>query len=314
LPTGRKFAAPLGEGGDKEMTTGSGTVLPDGRRVTALRGERSWTVEELSTRAGISLRATRRIESSEPVRRGDLSAVETAFGLVPGSLIAQRPPAIATTVSAKWGAPEIPRIYARERLFERLDHFSPRACTWVGAPAGYGKTCLAKAYVDKIAVPCLWYTLEQADSDVATFFSEFSPGLAAAIPGARLLQYSTDIQDIGAFARAYFKRVFAHSEGAQILVLDDYQEVAPDASLHAVIAAALTAIPRSARLIVLSREAPPAALARAQMYDEVATVGAEDLRLTLAEAVAIARLRRPQEDLSEPSLQALHKLAVRHRG
>ncbi len=277
--------------------------------MTALRGERSWTVEELSARARVSLRAMRRIESSQPVRRTDLSAVETAFRMAPGSLMARRPHSTATPVSAKWGAPEIPRIYARERLFERLDHFSPRACTWLGAPAGYGKTCLARAYADKIAVPCLWYTLEQADSDVATFFSDLSSGLAVAIPGAPLLQYSTDIHDIGAFARAYFKQVFAHFEGAQVVVLDDYQQVAPDAPLHTVVAAALAVIPRRSRLIVLSREAPPAALARAQMYDEVAIVGAEDLRLTLTEALAIARLRRPQEDLSEQSLQVLHERA-----
>jgi LuxR family maltose regulon positive regulatory protein len=272
--------------------------------VSALRGERSWTVEELSARAGVSLRALRRIESSQPVPRKDLRAVETAFGLSPGSLMAQRPhPA---TLSAKWGAPEISGVYARQRLFGQL---GANPCTWIAAPAGYGKTCLARAYVDRAALPCLWYTLEQADSDVATFFSDFGSGLEAAIPDAPLLRYSTDIQDIGAFARAYFKRVFAHLDSAQVLVLDDYHEVAPDAPLHTVIAAVLGVMPRSARLIVLSREAPPAALARAQMYNKVAVVGAEDLCLTLAEALAIARLRRPQEDLSEQSLKALHERA-----
>ncbi len=243
------------------------------------------------------------------MHRTDLIAVETAFRVAPRSLMARSPRPPATAVSPKWGAPEIPRIYARERLFEQLDHFSACSCTWVVAPAGYGKTCLARAYVDRAALPCLWYTLERADSDVATLFSDFSSGLEVAIPGAPLLQYSTDIQDIGAFSRAYFKRVFAHLDSPHLLVLDDYHEVAPDAPLHAVISAALAAMPRSARLMVLSREGPPAALARAQMYDEVVIVEAEDLRLTLAEASAIARLRHPQHELSEQSLQALHERA-----
>lgn len=208
-------------------------------------------------------------------------------------------------ISAKWGAPEISRIFARERLIEQLDRCSPFACTWVAAPAGYGKTCLAKAYVDRSAIPSLWYTLERSDADVAKFFADFGSGLKAAIPDAPLLQYSTDIQDPGAFARAYFKRAYAHLRGPHLLVLDDCQEVGADAPLHAVIAAAVGALPRDARLIVLSREAPPAALARARTYDLVALVGAEDLRLTPAEGLGVARLRNPHEVLGEETVQAL---------
>ena len=120
------------------------------------------------------------------------------------------PDSAQATISAKWGAPEISRIYPRDRLVEQLDRFSPFACTWVAAPAGYGKTCLTRAYLDRKTIPSLWYTLERSDSDVATFLADFGSGLKAAIPDAPLLQYSSDIQDAPAFARAYFKRAFAH--------------------------------------------------------------------------------------------------------
>ncbi len=79
-----------------------------------------------------------------------------------------------------------------------------------------------------------------------------------------LLQYSADIQDPVAFARAYFKRAFAHLRGPHVLVLDDYQEVAPGAPLHGVIATLIATLPPDTRLIVLSRAAPPPALARAR--------------------------------------------------
>ena len=220
-------------------------------------------------------------------------------------MISQPPQTSLTPVSAKWGAPEISRVHARERLLAQLDQLAPYACTWVTAPAGYGKTCLASAYAEQATVPSLWYTLERSDSDVATFFADFGAGLRAVVPDAVLLQYAADIQDPAAFARAYFKRALAHLEGSHLLVLDDYHEVAPDAPLHEVIATLIGSLPRGARLIVLSRETPPAPLARAQTYDQVARLGAEDLRLTLDEGVAIARARAIEGNADEKSIQLL---------
>ncbi len=101
----------------------------------------------------------------------------------------------------------------------------------MAAPAGYGKTCLARAYLERGAIQSLWYTLERSDSDVAAFFADFGSGLGAAMRGARLLQYSPDIQDHAAFARAYFKHAFAQAHEPRLLVLDDYQAVAPGLTL-----------------------------------------------------------------------------------
>ncbi|MEJ2389098.1 MAG: hypothetical protein P8Y27_17860, partial [Chromatiaceae bacterium] len=245
------------------------TVTPDGTQETASHKERGRTPEGLAKPSGGS------------------------------------PQSVAAAASGKWGVPEISRIYAREQLLAELDHLNAFPCTWVAAPAGYGKTCLARAYADRAAVASHWYTLERSDSDVATFFADFGAGLKALVPDAELLQYSSDIQDPIAFGRAYFKRAFAPLEGAHLLVLDDYQEVAPDAPLHGVIATAIAVLPRGTRLLILSREAPPAALARAQTYDLVARLGAEELRLTLSEAVAMARLRSPRQGLSEASVETL---------
>ena len=209
------------------------------------------------------------------------------------------------TLGAKWGTPEISRIYPRERLFGRLDDLGPFACTWVAAPAGYGKTCLLRSYLERSDIAGLWYTLDRSDSDVATFFSDFRAGLEATTPGASLLQYSGDVQDPAAFARAYFKRAFASLPGPRVLVLDDYQELLPDSPLHLVIAAMIGVLPGDIRLLVLSREAPPSAFARAQTYDLVALVEADRLRLTADEGMGIARLRRPEQDLHERNVLSL---------
>lgn len=220
-------------------------------------------------------------------------------------MIAKPSQASIAPLSTKWGAPAISRIYGRERLLAQLDRLAPYACTWITAPAGYGKTCLTSAYAERATVTSLWYTLERSDSDIGTFFADFGVGLKAVRPDAPLLQYSTDIQDPAAFARTYFRHAFAHLEGSHLLVLDDYHELAPDAPLHAVIATLIGALPSGIRLIVLSREAPPAPLARVQTYDLIARLGAKDLRLTLDEGMAIARARNARSGLGETGIQTL---------
>jgi transcriptional regulator with XRE-family HTH domain len=97
------------------------TVMPDGVQATALREARGWTLAELSERAGISQPAARRIESSRAARPEELRAVEMALALPPGRLIAPPRSTTVTAVSHKWGAPEISRIYPRDRLLEQLD-------------------------------------------------------------------------------------------------------------------------------------------------------------------------------------------------
>lgn len=295
----------------------------DGNKIRTLRKDLDWTREDLALKSKLSLQVIGKMERGGTVDSHTLEKVASAFSKalnygvtihdlrrevapVPGATVRQVRPAL--TSGAKWGIPGLPRLYARERLLEQLDRCHDYPCTWIAAPAGYGKTYLAKAYVDQAALPGLWYTLERGDSDVAAFFSDFSTGIEAVSAHWDGLPYSTDIQDISAFARAYFKHVFAQLEGPHLLVLDDYQVVAADAPLHAVVATAIDQVPVGTRLIVLSREAPPPALARAQMHGSLARLDAEDLRLTLAEAGVIAQLRSPQS-VSESALKALHERA-----
>ena len=77
---------------------------------------------------------------------------------------------IPPTALAKLNQPWLPVVSPRERLFERLDEFANRPCTWIGAPGGYGKTTLAASYVEARGIPCLWYQFDEDDADPATFF------------------------------------------------------------------------------------------------------------------------------------------------
>jgi len=70
----------------------------------------------------------------------------------------KNPSALAQSATlAKVNRPWLPAAFPRERLFQRLDALADRPCTWIGAPAGYGKTMLAASYVETQDTDCLWY-------------------------------------------------------------------------------------------------------------------------------------------------------------
>jgi hypothetical protein len=65
-----------------------------------------------------------------------------------------------------------------KRPFELLDALRKRALTWISGPAGSGKTMLAASWLDAKELPCIWYKLDEGDSDIEAFF--YDMGLAAA--------------------------------------------------------------------------------------------------------------------------------------
>src|SRR5437016_11613700 len=71
---------------------------------------------------------------------------------------------------AKLTRPESRGYLNRERLLALLDVEGPRRATWIGAAAGAGKTALASSWIAARGVPCIWYRLDEGDSDPATLF------------------------------------------------------------------------------------------------------------------------------------------------
>src|SRR5215813_5450704 len=66
-----------------------------------------------------------------------------------------------------------PVLYApvdRPRLFTRLDQLSLHQAIWIGAPPGSGKTTLVASWLYARNKSAIWYQIDAADSDAATFF------------------------------------------------------------------------------------------------------------------------------------------------
>lgn len=209
---------------------------------------------------------------------------------------------------AKVTPPRVSSSYPRKRLFQLLDSYRNQPVIWVSSPAGSGKTTLIASYIDSCNLPCLWYKLDAADNDIATFF--YCAGLAVKknVPGFRKslpLLSPEYLKGIKEFTKRYFEEVYRRLRSPFVLVFDNYQEVQSDALLHEVLQTGISIIPDGIQIIIISRNEPPPIFIRLRM-ERFKLIGWNDIRLTAEETKDLSILLGKQ-DLDQSNLIFLHE-------
>jgi LuxR family transcriptional regulator, maltose regulon positive regulatory protein len=193
----------------------------------------------------------------------------------------------------KISRPRMADVVPRERLFSLMDQAFTRPIVWLSGPGGAGKSTLVASYLDSRNLPCTWYQVDEGDADTATLFYYLS--LASAQEGQpqehSLPLFTPEYQPgIATFARRYFENFFSRLKPPYVLVLDDYHEVGPESAFHEVIKYALSEVPQGVTIVVVSRQSPPATLARLCAGKQMSFVGWDELRLTIEETGAIVQM------------------------
>lgn len=203
-------------------------------------------------------------------------------------------PARERATPAKVARPRIERAVVRPRLFERLDALHTAPLTWVTGSPGAGKTTLLATWLAARGLDGLWYQLDPDDADVATFFHYLGLAVDAAAgdDGPVLPPLMPELMPgLMRYARDCAERIGARVALPAVVVLDDYERIAPEASLHDVVREFASALPEGLRMVVLSRTGPPTEFARMRLNERLVVVDGAELRLTRDEALTVAAAR-----------------------
>lgn len=196
---------------------------------------------------------------------------------------------------AKLTRPRLMRPMARERLFASLDA-ARRSSNAVGVvgPPGAGKTSLVASWLDARQIKGIWYRFDASDDDPATFFHYL--GLAVDQMGPRRRRPMPALtaeyaQDLPGFSRRFFRELFTRLPDRASIAFDNFQELAPDGSVPAIVAEAVGEVPAGLTLLVLSRAELPDCFARWRVAEALAQIEGDSLRMTSDEVRALAAAR-----------------------
>ena len=205
--------------------------------------------------------------------------------------------------------PRLQLTYHRTELYGLLDELSASPLIMINGVSGSGKTTLMSGYIESCNIPSLWYQLDRNDEDLATFF--YYLGIAALridpYNKISLPQVTPErVLSVPALAREYFQKFFQCLDAPFMIVFDNYQTLSADAALHDVIGEACAVLPPGGRIVLIADSDGREKISHPRMSRAVATLGHEDLQLSLKEIKEIAALHgvRLPSDLAARQLQA----------
>ena len=193
-------------------------------------------------------------------------------------------------------------VIPRDHLVQHLRTAAPRLAL-ISAPAGYGKTTLARLYVESVNVPCAWLSIDPNDSTLNAFLTYIIAACESAYPG--MCGHSraglAAVGDLSAERMAdRLIQDLADLDFSLVLVLDDYQFI-EDLAVHQFVSRLIMRMPETLQLVITTRQDPPLPLARLRGHGQLLEIRSSQLRFTQTESEAFLRQfdALPQANLAE---------------
>ncbi len=176
------------------------------------------------------------------------------------------------------------RIIERPRLIKLLDEAEQRTILLL-APAGYGKTTLARQWA-KTLNRAIWITLTPAHRDVVTLAEDLADGIDALGGDAKafIAEYLRGQSNPQRAARDVGRALSIEADRTRVewVVLDDYHELMGNEASEDLLQEILAQ--SRARFLVTSRSKPSWNSARGVVYGEEFEIGQTDLAMTESES------------------------------
>jgi LuxR family transcriptional regulator, maltose regulon positive regulatory protein len=222
-------------------------------------------------------------------------------------------PALQILATKLYLPPAPPKVVVRSRLLARLSEGLWRKLTLISAPAGFGKSTLASAWVRSLqdgGAQVGWLSLDGGDSDPARFLTYVVAALRMAAPNVGegllgMLQFSSSPQPpaMEPVLTALLNEIAALPDKV-VLVLDDYHVIDATA-VDDTLTFLVEHLPPQMHLVIATREDPHLPLARLRARDQLTELRAADLRFTRTEAAGF--LQAMNLDLSAEDVVALER-------
>ena len=185
-------------------------------------------------------------------------------------------------------SPALDHIIERPRLIARLEDGGGSRVSVLAAPAGYGKTTLARQWSQRQAGPVAWYRTTRASGDVALLAVQLDELLASIAPDlprephkvASIASVNPSPQPLG---RAIL-RTFESLPPEVVLVADEWESAGTDEAeeLLSMLVEGL-----DIRFLISTSTRPDWFTPRLEVYGEGLEIGRDELAMTDAEATKV---------------------------
>ncbi len=201
--------------------------------------------------------------------------------------------------------PPPPDWVPRPQLLERLRQQRQRPLTLVSAPAGFGKSTLLSAWLERCDWPSGWLSLDDGDNDLMTFLSYTLAAVQTLFPefgrDTQVLLNTVSVPPLPVLVSSFSNELDELDEPF-ILALDDYH-VIHNPAIHDLLAELLNHPPRALHLVLAARHDPPLPINNLRAHATMSEIRSQDLRFSLEETLAfLRRTLNPQIDEAEAAL------------
>jgi LuxR family transcriptional regulator, maltose regulon positive regulatory protein len=185
-------------------------------------------------------------------------------------------------------SPALAHIIERPRLIARLEEGGGSRVSMFAAPAGYGKTTLARQWGERQDCPVVWYRTNRASGDVALLavqFDELFASLAPELPRdpGKVAAIAAANPSPSPLGRALVRTFEAIMQ--DVLVIVDEWEAAVTPESNELLSMIVDGIP--VRWVITTRERPGWFTPRLKVYGDRLEIGVNDLRMTDEEAAKV---------------------------
>lgn len=187
----------------------------------------------------------------------------------------------AGLLKTKYSIPESNRqSMPRQILNQRLNNALTCKLTILTAPAGYGKTTAIIKWLESIALPSAWFSIDTDDNNPVVFWNYFCAALSGINQDiGKDTEYLFASQELLIKANIHIRILIDHLSNVGsdfVFVIDDIHLIKNQEVLEA-LSYFITYQPANMHLLILSRTNPRMKLSKLGLKENLLRLGAEDL-------------------------------------